>query len=707
MSSLQHSLCEWPNIAIMSIRILFVFSILISFPCVPGFASGRQLNLQRDSIEDLEEIIVTGQSARQRLDNPQLGAEQLELSKLALTPSFGGENDIIKSISLLPGVRSESDGGGGFEVRGGTASQNLVILDGIPLYNPSHVMGIFSTFNDQALARATLYKGPFPTSYGSATSSVLDVGLAAGDMERFHGNATIGILAAKISAEGPIVKDKLSFGVALRRSYVDAFLKMVPQYRSTVMNFYDASAKLRFKPSTSHLIDASFFMSRDNMAIHNVMGMYWGNLGASVNWISYPSNSCTFSTNLAFDHFNPKMGMSVMQMDEQLKENIRTYSFNETVYLTLNDNHNFSMGLRSSLQMVKSGDWIANGAHEKEKRSLWENAIWFLYDGKLSPEWKINGGVRFNLSTVLTSPVFHSFQAVGQIAPLINTKTYFDPEPRISIKFNSSPFLNIKVGIGLSSQNLHAIRSSSTSFPFDRYAITSFEVKPERVLQTGIGYSGMTPKGDFDWSVEGYYKNLNNVYDYRDGRNSFSDINLQSLILGGQGRGYGLELMFRKNSGPLTGWIAYTLSHTQTRINGINDDKWYNATNDRRHDFVITAIYQFNKRWTISGTWIYSSGQPLTAPDVKYEISGITCYYYSRRNSYLTPPTHRLDLAATYSHAGKKFTYQWSFGVYNAYCRYNPYVVYFKDDPSKPSGTCAVLQAMYGLIPSISYTLCF
>lgn len=196
----------------------------------------------------LEEVVVTGQSARQRVENPQLGAEKLELAQLALTPSFGGENDILKSIALLPGVRSESDGGGGFEVRGGTSSQNLVMLDGIPLYNPSHVMGIFSTFNDQTLGQATLFKGPFPTSYGSATSSVLDVSLANGDMEDYSVSGTVGILAAKGMARGPIVKDKLSFSVGARRSYVDAFLKMIPKYRSTVMNFYDISAKLRYNP---------------------------------------------------------------------------------------------------------------------------------------------------------------------------------------------------------------------------------------------------------------------------------------------------------------------------------------------------------------------------------------------------------------------------------------------------------------------------
>ena len=656
---------------------------------------------------NLEEIVVTGQSARRRLENPQLGAENIELSQLALTPSMAGENDILKSIALLPGVRSENDGGGGFEVRGGTASQNLVMLDGIPLYNPSHVMGIFSTFNDQALGQAVLYKGPFPTSFGGATASVLDVDLSSGDMERYHASATVGILAAKVKAEGPIVKDKLSFSVAARRSYVDAFLKMIPKYRGTVMNFYDVSAKLRFRPSPSHLIDGSFFICHDNMAIHNVMGMYWGNLGASVNWFARISDPLSSTLTISLDRFNPRMGMEVMQLNEEMKEFIHTYALNEQADWNFSENQSLDFGLRSQLLTVQSGEWTANGAHEREMRSVWENAIWINYSGSFSDIIELTGGVRLNSTAVISSPHFHDFIAVGQTAPDFKGKNYIFIEPRISLKLNLRENHALKAGFGMASQNLHSIRSSMSSFPFDRYAVASYEVKPEQTFQYGLGYTGMASSGDFDWSAEGYYRTIDNVYDYLDGKNSFSDINLQSIIAGGIGRSYGLELMFRKNTGRLTGWVAYTLSQTQTKINGINDGRWYNSTNDRRHDFSIAAIFRLSDRWILSGTWIYLSGQPLTAPDVKYEISGVTCYYYSKRNSYKTPPTHRLDLSATYTHVGRKLTYEWSLGLYNTYCRYNPYVIYFQDDPSKPSGTRAVLHAMYGLIPSVSYTLKF
>lgn len=657
--------------------------------------------------EKLQEVVVTNNSARHRIGSMRLGAEQLELSKLTRLPSFGGEADVIKSITLLPGVRSEGEGGGGFEVRGGNAYQNHVMLDGISLYNPSHVMGIFSTFNDAALGGATLYKGAMPAMYGEATSSVLDMSLAAGDMEEFHGSASIGILAAKIKAEGPIVRDKLSFAVTARRSYVDAFLEMVPEYRGTVMNFYDVTAKVRYRPSPVHLVDASFFISRDNMAVSELMGMYWGNLGGSVNWTAMAGDNLSFKTSVALTRFNPEMGVDIMDMNETMWTYIHNYSINERMRWQPDDNHAVELGLRSELLKVKSAEWIINAAREREIRSLWENSVWADYSGSFGGKIDVTAGLRLNVASALSADRFHEFMSTGTVTGQFDGKTYIEAEPRVNIKYNITPQHNVKAGAGISTQNLHAIRSSSTSFPFDRYALTSACVRPERSRQYGVGYSGMTVDGAFDWSAEGYYRSISNVYDFKDGSSAFSDIALESIILGGRGRSYGAEFMLRKNAGRLTGWVAYTLSRTQTRISGINDGQWYNATNDRRHDFSITAIYRLTDRWSLSGSWIYLSGQPLTAPDVKYEIGGVTCYYYSRRNAYMTPPTHRLDLSATYTHTGRKFTYEWAFGIYNAYCRYNPFVVYFEDDPSKLSGTRAVQQSMYGIVPSVSYTLKF
>ncbi len=657
--------------------------------------------------DTLHEVTVTGQSARQRISNVRLGAENIELSRLAQVPMLFGENDLIKSITLMAGVHSEGDGAGGFEVRGGTASQNLIMLDGITLYNPSHVMGIFSTFNDNALSRAVLYKGPIPAFYGGASSSTLDTSLSAGDMESYHGSATIGILAAKIKAEGPIVKDKLSFAVTARRSYLDMFLQMIPQYRNTVMNFYDVTAKLRYIPRAGDMINVSFMISQDNMAIQNVMGMYWGNTGASVNWHTRRGDHWRFSTTAAFTHYSPKMVMSMMRTDQMLREYIHDYSINERAMFTVDDHHSIELGIRSQLLRVKSAEFEINGHRQTDIRSGWQNALWINYNGSFSDRISAEAGIRVSLFSAMTGNRFHEFDAPDEQTPAYNKHTYCDPEPRISLKYTIDNTNNIKAGISTTTQNLHAVRANTTSFPFDRYAISSDIVRPEQSTQYGLGYTGATDNEDYDWSAEIYYKDMRNVYDYRDGYGMFSGTNIENLILGGKGRSYGVELMLRKNTGRLTGWISYTVSRTQTKIDGINNGCWYNANNDRRHDLSVTSIFMLTNRWNISGIWTYSSGQPLTAPDVKYELNGTTCYYYSQRNGYKTPPTHRLDISANYTNRGKRFTYQWSVGVYNLYCRYNPYVIYFEDDNTKPSGTRAVQQSLFGLIPTVSYTIKF
>lgn len=654
--------------------------------------------------EELREVVVVSQSAKARVESSRLGAERLEMGKIGQLPQLFGEKDIIKSITLMPGVHSEGDGGGGFEVRGGNASQNLVTLDGMSLYNPSHVLGIFSTFNSDAINRATLFKGPIPASYGEAISSVLDAGLSTGNMESYHGSATIGLLAAKLKAEGPILKDKLSFAVSARRSYLDAFLKMTDEYKSTVLNFYDITAKLRYLPSETDIIDLSFICARDNMALKELMGMNWGNVSGSINWLHRKGDNMRFSTIVSATDYTPEMWMSVMDVSQTMREYICNINATEKLDWTLAENRKIQFGFRSEFMRVKSAEFIMNNSREREIRMGWQNAVWVNYDAQFNDRWSTESGIRFSFFEALKQ---HKFESRFESEPYFGNKLHFDTEFRINVKYSFNDYHNIKFGIGDVTQNLHAIRSSSTSFPFDRYALTSATIEPERSFQLGLGYSGMTEDGAYDWSAEIYHRQSSNVYDYRDGMTMYSATDLESMILGGDGRSYGLELMARKNTGKLTGWISYTLSRTQTKIAGINNGRWYNATNDRRHDFNVTGIYNFNSRWNVSASWVFTSGIPLTAPDAKYRLDGTTCYYYSQRNGYRTPATHHLDLAANYKKVGERFTHELSFGFYNIYNHYNPYIIYFEDDNTKPSGTRAVQQSLYGIIPSVSYTLKF
>ena len=243
------------------------------------------------------------------------------------------------------------------------------------------------------------------------------------------------------------------------------------------------------------------------------------------------------------------------------------------------------------------------------------------------------------------------------------------------------------------------------SMPFDRYTMTSNIVKPEQADQVALGWAGITADGSYDFSAETYYKDIRNVYDYRDGKSFYSEIEIERLLLGGKGRAYGLELCAHKNKGRLTGWVSYTLSWSENKIDGINGGRWYTASNDRRHDIAIVGMYQLSRRWEFSGVWRYNTGQALTAPSAKYEVDGTTYYYYAERNGYRAPAYHRLDISATHTTVGKRFTRQWAFGVYNAYCRYNPYVISFENDDDAPSGTKAIQTSLFGIIPSVSFTL--
>ncbi len=683
--------------------ILFIISGILT-GCASFCAIAQTPDLAKtDSIADrsLGEVVVTSYAARNRMSAIQIGSERLELSRLASTPAMFGENDIVKSVALMPGVHAEGEGAGGFEVRGGTSAQNLVTLDGATLYNPTHVLGIFSSFNDNALGRATLFKGPFPASYGDAVAGILDTSLAPGDMSAYHGSATIGLLAAKVKAEGPVLKDKLSFLVTARRSYVDMFLKMIPQYRDTEMNFYDITAKLRWIPRSGEILDISFIGGRDNMGITDLMDMRWGNVAGSVSWHVNRSDRWRFSTVAAVTDYTTRMGVDLMRMDQSLREFIRDFSISEKISCAISDIHMIEMGARSEFFNVQSGEFEFNGSSKRDIRSLWENAFWVGYKGDFN-RFDVDGGVRLVASSALAGSRFNTFDDAVEPAPDFSGKTYFNVEPRLSVKYDVAATHGIKAGVGIATQNIHGIRSSATTFPFDRYALVSASVSPVRAIQYGLAYMGMSEDAMMDWSAEVYYKDLDHVYDYMDGCTMFSKLNLESIILGGEGRSYGLELMFRKNAGRLTGWIAYTLSRSLTRIAGINGGRWYDATNDRRH--VASVV---DPRWQVSGAWTFSSGNPITVPDMKYELDGATCYYYSGRNGYRTPASHRLDLSAQYTHVGSKFTYIWTFGVYNAYCHYSPYIIYFEDDPSKPSGTRAVQRSLYGLIPSVSYTLKF
>jgi len=663
--------------------------------------------IQRE--DTLSEVTITSRSAQKRVAEVQIGVEKVEIATLAKMPALFGEKDIIKSLQLLPGVKSESDATGGYQVRGGTASQNLILLDGATVYNAGHLMGLFSTFNDDALSNGSLYKGLVPAQLGGGTSSVFDIDTRPGDMHDYHYGGTIGLLSAKVVAEGPIKDNSSSFLFAGRRSYLDLFLKTTKDYRNNTLHFYDANLRLNFRLSDNDRLALSLFCGRDNMGLDGVMDMLWGNMTATANWLHTFNDQHYANTQLIYSDFLSDVGIDILNIHYTMKGYIRHATLRHQQSQKLRGGHQLNYGLETTYLQLQSAEWDINLLHQREKRNAWTSALWLNDDWQLSPRLALSAGLRLHHFSVLGNAPYYSLDADGNILETFHpkgvVKTYADVEPRFSLKWNLSQLHSLKLGYSRTSQDIHAIRGSSMSMPFDRYTMTSNLVQPERANQLALGWVGITRNGDYDFSAETYYKRTNHVYDYRDGMSFHSEIEIERLLLGGLGRSYGLELCAHKNNGPLTGWLSYTLSWSENKIEGINQGRWYTASNDCRHDLALVGIYQLSPSWELSSVWRYNTGQALTAPSAKYEVDGTTYYYYAERNGYRAPAYHRLDLSATWTKRLSHATRIWSFGIYNAYCHYNPFIIRFKNDDDAPTGTVAEQTALFGIIPSVSFTL--
>ena len=671
-------------------------------------------NENTEMSDTLQEVTVTSRTVKKRVEEVQIGVEKVEIATLAKVPALFGEKDIIKSLQLLPGVKSESEGSGGYQVRGGTAAQNLILLDGATVYNAGHVLGFFSTFNDDALMGASLYKGLVPAQLGGGTSSVFDIDTRSGDLNDYHYGGSIGLLSAKVYAEGPIQQDRSSFLFAGRRSYLDLFLKATDDYKNNSLHFYDANLRLQFRLSAKDVLSLSFFRGRDNMGLEELMNMEWGNTVGATNWLHTFGDSHYANTQLVYTDFLSDVGIDMLSIYYTMKGYIRHTTLRHQQTWSP-QNHKVNAGLETTYLQLQSAEWDINLLHQREKRNAWMSAVWLGDEWKISKRLELSAGLRLHLFSALGGAPYYEIDGEGNITDTRNpvngslVKTYADVEPRVSLKWNIGKYHNLKLGYSRTSQDIHAISGSSLSMPFDRYTMTSNLIKPEQANQVALGWTAITPEGDYDFSAETYYKNIRNVYDYRDGKGFYSEIEIERLLLGGKGRAYGLELCAHKNSGSLTGWVSYTLSWSENKIDGINGNHWYTASNDRRHDLAIVGMYQLSPTWELSAAWRYNTGQALTAPSAKYDIDGTTFYYYSERNGYRAPDYHRLDISATHTRRigplfrnGRQGELTWAFGLYNAYCRYNPFMIRFKNDEKSPTGSIAEQTSLFGIVPSIS-----
>ena len=661
--------------------------------------------------ERLDEVVVTSVSARQRLQNVQTGAEVLQLEDLTSVPQLFGEADIMRSIQLLPGVKAESDASSSFQVRGGTSAQNQVLFDLAPVYNVGHLAGLFFAFNDDALASATLYKGLLPAQYGGASSAVLDITGKTGNKDGWHGGASVGLLSAKGTIEGPLVKDKLSVLVTARRTYMDMFLKASKDFRNNTLYFYDVNAKLDWSIDKRNQLFLTFFTSHDRTSIDKMTDIRWNNMTGSLRWLHRFGGDSHAQTTAYLSNYLTDNGVDFLNFNLWYKGHIRQMSLRQDFHIALSS-HQLKTGVQTSLYNVKSAEWQVLNKYGNEQRRAWENTAWVNGTFRLGDNLQASIGLRLNAFSPLGGSLYYDIEDNGEIGWYYNygenevVKTHLTLEPRASISWQPTALTSVKLGYARTSQNLHALRNQSTSTPFDRYAISSNIVEPEIADQWSGGIYVMTAEQDYDLSLEAYYRKIQNVLDYRDGKSFSSEIEIERLTLAGEGKSYGVEFCLRKNSGSLTGWLGYTLSWSKTRIDGINGSQWYDANNDRRHDINIVGIYKLNKRWTFNAAWVFNSGQAFTAPSGKYQIIDNWTYYYAERNGYRAPDYHRLDVSAVWSKRYARHTRQWVFGIYNIYNRYNPYLINFEDS-ADGARTKAKQYSLFGIVPSVAFNILF
>jgi hypothetical protein len=703
------------------------YTMVVSFS---GYrADSIILSLARDTVVSLRlatseqqlQAVVVSASKNNNVTRPLMGVQKLSVSEIKDVPVLFGEKDILKTIQLLPGVQSAGDGNSGFFVRGGSIDQNLILLDEATVYNPSHLLGFFSTFNSDAIKDVTLYKGAVPAEYGGRLSSVLDVKMNDGSSTGYHASGGIGLISSRLNVEGPIEKDNGSFIVSARRTYADLFLKLSKDtnVNRNSLYFYDINAKANYRLGEKDHIYLSGYFGKDNLAFGNTFGIDFGNTTATFRWNHIFSSRLFSNTSLIYSKYSYNITLNSGNNDIGITSYIRDYHFKQDFQYYANAGNKINFGVDVIGHTTSPGVISATAASSfnnitvPDKHPL-ESAAYFSHDLSLSDKININYGLRAGLFTVLGPGTFYSYDSSGNAVDSSTyrsgqvVKNYFNLEPRFSMSYKLTPVTSFKLAYARTTQNLHLLSNSTSANPTDVWIPSSNNVRPEIADQVSVGYYRNFKDNGYEFSSEVYYRNMQNQIDYKNGAQLIANENVESQLIFGKGRAYGIEFFLKKKVGKLTGWISYTLSRTERQFQGVNNDSWYPANQDRTHDLSVVGIYKLNDKWTLSADFVYYTGNAVTWPSGKYEVNGQVNFIYTKRNGYRMPPYNRLDLSATLQGPkSKKFDSNWNFSLYNAYGRENPYSIAFQQDPGDPTKTQAIQYALFRWVPSITYNFKF
>ncbi|MDX1774827.1 TonB-dependent receptor [Oceanihabitans sediminis] len=692
----------------------------------------------KEATENLDEVVIIENIEKLNIKKPQMSVNALSASTIKQIPVVLGEADVIKAITLLPGVTTAGEGASGFNVRGGAADQNLILLDEATIYNSSHLFGFFSVFNPDAIKDLKLYKGGIPARYGGRVSSVLDMYQKEGNSNAFHANGGIGLVSSRLLLEGPIKKEKASFLLGGRSSYAHLFLPLFDVDNKAY--FYDLNTKISYKINPNNNIYLSGYFGRDVFSINDSFKNTYGNSVLNFRWNHLFSDK--LFSNLSLIYSDYYYGLNLNFVEFKWDSGIKNFNLKYDFKHYLNNKIKLQYGLNSIYHAFNPGEINpsieTSGINTRkliDKYAL-ENAIYIDAEHNISERLTASYGLRYSSFLRLGQKelniyendnpiIFNEELQIYEKANPIGTesfskskaiKTFGNLEPRLALAYQLNDESSIKASYNRLSQYLHLLSNTSSPAPLDVWTPSGKYIKPQILDQVAIGYFQNFKDRTYSLEVESFYKKVKNRIDYIDGGDLIANDAIEQVILNGKARAYGLEMLFRKNEGRFKGWLAYTLSKSEqqtpgrtTSETGINNGNWYSTAYDKTHDISITGTYDLNPKWTISANFLLQTGQPITYPNGQYEYNGIKIPSYTNRNEYRLPTYHRLDISANYTPKPKNkkgWQSYWTFGVYNMYNRRNAASISFRQNRDTRENE-SVKLSIFGIVPAVSYNFKF
>ncbi len=686
----------------------------------------------------LQAVEITAEKRNTNITNLELGVERMDAKTIKAIPQFMGEVDIIRSIQLLPGVSTVGEGATGFNVRGGNIDQNLILLDEATVFNTSHLFGFFSVFNADAVKDLTLYKGGVPARYGGRLSSVLDVHQKEGNYKKFGGVAGIGLVSSRLMLEGPIVNDRASFMVAGRRSYGDLLLPLFnDDFRGDQLFFYDVNAKVNYRFDDKNRLFLSGYFGADRFKFGNDFKSYWGNNTATIRWNHLFGPRLFSNFTAVYSDYTYSLGIPEGPQAFEWKAGIQNVNLKADFTLFPASGHTLDFGLHSTGYLFSPGTARGLGGDsyftglEVEKETAVELAGFIGDKYVMSDRFSVEAGLRYSLFLNVGPRdvyLYENGQPTSDEA-FIGTERYDNGEvisqyggiePRLAMNFTLSERASIKAGYNRMRQYIHLISNTTAATPLDIWMPAGKYIRPAIADQISVGYFRNFSDDTYKASIEAYYKNYQDLVDYKDNAQLLLNDGLETELLRGDGRAYGLEFQIEKKRGDWTGWLSYTLGRSELKVPGINLGKYYPSNYDKTHDISLVVQYEMNEKWQFGGTWVFMTGRPVTYPDSRYVFEGITIPNYTNRNGARSPDYHRLDLSATLTPQRKRdkvlffiprpegWQSSWTFSLYNVYARRNAYSIFFRQSEDDPQITEAYRLSIFGnVIPGITYNLQF